>query len=308
MIALTKKQARRFMLIKQGLLGDYRFKGKEGILAFVRQAGCIQYDPLDICGKNGELVLQSRVEGFTKQMLYELLYEDRVLVDYFDKNLAILDVNDWKYFERIREMNRQRGRGRAEVDAIADEIKLIIAARGPVCSKDIGFDQKIDWYWSSTKLARAALETLYFRGELIVHHKKGTIKYYALAKDHLPEEVLRAKDPLRDDLLHIKWRLLRRVSAVGLMWNRASDAWLNIGGMKSKERVAAFAELLAEVKIVECSVEGIKEPLYFVAEDQWIADEVLKESELQGRTELIAPLDSFLWDRKLIKEIGRAHV
>ena len=303
MIALTKKQARRFMLIKQGLLGDYRFKGKEGILAFVRQAGCIQYDPLDICGKNGELVLQSRVEGFTKQMLYELLYEDRVLVDYFDKNLAILDVNDWKYFERIREMNRQRGRGRAEVDAIADEIKLIIAARGPVCSKDIGFDQKIDWYWSSTKLARAALETLYFRGELIVHHKKGTIKYYALAKDHLPEEVLRAKDPLRDDLLHIKWRLLRRVSAVGLMWNRASDAWLNIGGMKSKERVAAFAELLAEVKIVECSVEGIKEPLYFVAEDQWIADEVLKESELQGRTELIAPLDSFLWDRKLIKEI-----
>ena len=303
MIALTKRQARQFMLIKQGLLGDYRFKGKEGVLAFVRQAGCIQFDPLDVCGKNGELVLQSRVEGFTKQMLYELLYEDRLLVDYFDKNLAIIDVNDWKYFERIRENNRQRGRGRAEVDAIAGEIKAIIAAKGPVSSKDIGFNHKIDWYWSSTKLARAALETLYFRGDLIVHHKEGTIKHYALAEDYLPKEVLRAEDPLQDDFEHMKWRLLRRVSAVGLMWNRASDAWIYIAGLKAKERTAAFAELLHEQKIVECSVEGINGALYFVADDQWIVDEVLKGSEVQGRTELIAPLDSFLWDRKLIKEI-----
>lgn len=302
-IALTKRQARQFMLIKQGLVGDYRFKGKEGVMGFVRQAGCIQYDPLDVCGKNGDLVLQSRVEGFTKEVLYELLYEDRMLVDYFDKNLAIIDVKDWKYFERIRELNRQRGRGRAEVDAIAGEIKAIIAERGPVCSKDIGFDQKIDWYWSRAKLARAALETLYFRGDLIVHHKKGTIKYYALAKQHLPEEVLSAEDPLQDDLQHIKWRLLRRVSAVGLMWNRASDAWIYIESMKTKERTEAFAELVAERKLIECGVEGIHGPLYFVAEDQWIVDEILMNKTVQGRTELLAPLDSFLWDRKLIREI-----
>ena len=71
---LTLDEAKRFILYKQGLLGEHRFSGKEGVLDFVRQAGCIQFDPIDVCGKNAELVLQSRVSGFTKKMLYELLY------------------------------------------------------------------------------------------------------------------------------------------------------------------------------------------------------------------------------------------
>ncbi len=58
-------------------------------MEFIRQAGCIQFDPVDVCGKNAELVLQSRIKRFSKEMLSDLLYQDRVLVDYFDKNLAI---------------------------------------------------------------------------------------------------------------------------------------------------------------------------------------------------------------------------
>lgn len=48
-ICLTQKEARRFLLKKQGLLGQYRFQGKSGALAFIRQAGCIQFDPVDVC-------------------------------------------------------------------------------------------------------------------------------------------------------------------------------------------------------------------------------------------------------------------
>ena len=81
MISFTKRQACRFLLLKQGLLGDYRFEGKQGIMEFIRQAGCIQFDPVDVCGKNAELVLQSRIKPFSKEMLSDLLYQDRVLVD-----------------------------------------------------------------------------------------------------------------------------------------------------------------------------------------------------------------------------------
>ena len=41
MLMLTKTQAQTFVLAKQGLLGSYRFSGKEGAYAYVRQAGCI---------------------------------------------------------------------------------------------------------------------------------------------------------------------------------------------------------------------------------------------------------------------------
>lgn len=84
-ISITRDQAKRFLFSKQGLLGQYRFVGKDGAYQYVCQAGCIQYDPVDVCGKNAELTLQSRVKGFRKKMLQDLLYRDRLLVDYSDK-------------------------------------------------------------------------------------------------------------------------------------------------------------------------------------------------------------------------------
>ena len=42
MTVLTRKQAKLFILSKQGLLGSNRFFGKDGAYAYVRQAGCIQ--------------------------------------------------------------------------------------------------------------------------------------------------------------------------------------------------------------------------------------------------------------------------
>lgn len=72
MQTITKQQARQFILAKQGLIGSYRFIGKEGAYHYVRQAGCIQYDPVDVCGKNAELTLQSRVKGFRKSMLQKI--------------------------------------------------------------------------------------------------------------------------------------------------------------------------------------------------------------------------------------------
>jgi uncharacterized protein len=302
-VVITKQQARQFLLLKHGLIGDYKFSGKEGVLEYVQQTGCIQFDPIDICGKNAELALQSRVKGFTKKMLYELLYQDRRLIDYFDKNLAIMRTEDWPYFERIREANRQGGRGREEVNRIAEDIMTIIAERGPVCSKDIGFDEKVDWYWSSTKLARAALETLYFRGDLVIHHKKGTTKYYALAKDYIPEHILIAKDPYPEEKDHLKWRVLRRISAVGMLWNKPSDAWLGIWNLKSGERNTVFQELLSEKRILEIRVEGCKDKFYCLKEDEVLLKQIMNTPKLKYRTELVAPLDCILWDRKLIKEL-----
>lgn len=63
MLTITPEQARQFILLKQGLLGEHRFVGKSGAYQYVRQAGCIQYDPVDVCGRNAELTLQSRVKG-----------------------------------------------------------------------------------------------------------------------------------------------------------------------------------------------------------------------------------------------------
>jgi len=309
MIDLTNLQARQFLLIKHGLLGEHRFIGKQGALDYVRQTGCIQFDPVDSCGKNAELTLQSRVKNFTRQTLYELLYIDRKLIDYPDKNLSIIPVEDWPYFERYRRAARINGQRFSGLAQLEDQAKAYIKAHGPVSSADLPIEGSIHWHsaihWSgswhgNTNAARSVLEQLYSTGELIIHHKNGTRKYYDLADRHIPSELLHAADPLPDDFMHLKWRILRRIGAVGLMWNRPSDAWLNIWGMTSQLRDRAFKELLEEGRIVEIRVHDIKSTLYCRAEDLLLMETVLKESRFKPRCEMIAPLDCMMWDRKLI--------
>lgn len=300
---ITKKQAARFMLLKHGLIGPYRFEGKGGVLEYIRQAGCIQYDPVDVCGKNPELVLQSRVKNFKKEALYDLLYKDRLLIDYLDKNQAIFLTSDWRYFARTRMAHMQSGPSVEQINAVRDEILDIIDKTGPVSSSEIGFNGKVKWYWSETRLARAALESLYYRGDIIIHHRKGTIKYYDLARKHIPERDYAAPDPYPEDMDHIAWHVKRRIGSVGLLWNRGSDAWLLVRGMSAAARENAFDRLISQGQIAGMRVSGLKEPLYYLASDSDLLEHAADSAALKGRCELIAPLDNMMWDRKLINAL-----
>jgi len=316
MNTLTKQQARQFILLKQGLLGDYKFEGKAGVMDFIRQAGCIQYDPVNVCGKNADITLQARVKDYRKEMLAELLYGDRLLFDYPDKVLSIIPMEYWPYFTRYREKAKEMGKQFVEIAELEEWTKEYIAKHGHVSSKDLPVEGKAQWhstiFWSGnwqgeSNIARSVLEQLYSAGELLIHHKKGTRKYYDLTKLHVDEKLLTAEDPLPDDFSHQKWRVLRRIGAVGLLWDKNSDAWLNIWNMQPADRSQAIAALLAEEKIIPVTVEGMKETLYCRAEDCSLLKYVKQQQEeiasLNPRCEFLAPLDPFMWDRKLIKAL-----
>ena len=118
-IHLNKRQARRFLLKHQGLWPPYQLSDKTEIVNFIQRVGCIQFDPLNIVGNNPELVLQARVNDFKQNLLKELLYQDRLLVDGWDKMMSIYPVEDWPYFNRYREAARQRlGDGSTPVAAV----------------------------------------------------------------------------------------------------------------------------------------------------------------------------------------------
>ncbi|RKP51654.1 winged helix-turn-helix domain-containing protein [Cohnella endophytica] len=299
-IAITKQQARRFMLILQGLSGDFEFRGKEGMLAYFRRVGCIQYDPLNVVGTNPELVLQSRIEDFDRGMLSGLLYQDRKLIDYWDKQMSIFPVEDWPYFKRLRE---HYGAWCLSNESAVNRVRSEIESRGFLCSGDLDDDEKVDWAWGPTRLSRAALEGMYHGGHLSIHHKVNTRKYYDLTERLIPEELHASPDPFETDEQYYAWYVLRRIGSVGLLWNRPSDAWLGIRGLKSSQRNEAFARLTEEKLIVDIQVEGIAHPLYMRTEDEPFLREALSYNSREERASILAPLDNLLWDRQLIKEL-----
>ena len=312
MLTVTLNQARQFILLKQGLLGDYRFIRKDGAYQYVRQAGCIQFDPVDVCGKNAELTLQSRVKGFRKKMLQDLLYRDRLLVDYSDKELSIWPSEDWPFFSGYRERSAAHGRQFPGIPELETEAVDYIRKHGPVSSDSLPIEGTIFWHssmhwsghWEKESLAaRSVLEQLYTDGTLLIHHKSGSRKYYDLAEKYLPAALLNAPNPFPDEASLTDWRIRRRVGAVGLLWNRNSTAWLGIS-MTTEQRNAAFTRLEKSGSIVPLQVEGIRFPLYLLSEDLPLLESVIDgQADTKARLEFLAPLDPMLWDRKLIEAV-----
>ena len=309
MQTISKKQARQFVLSKQGLIGAYRFIGKDGAYAYVRQAGCIQYDPVDVCGKNAELTLQSRVKGFKKKMLYDLLYKDRKLVDYADKELSIWPAEDWPYFSSYRDRSRKLGRTFKGLKPLKKKAVEYIRENGPVSSDSLPIEGEIFWHssmhWSGnwqkkSQAARSVLEQLYTDGDLVIHHKKGSRKYYDLAERYLPEEILKADNPCKDEDEFTAWRVLRRIGAAGLLWDKNSTSFLGID-INAEKRKSVLEKLMSEGRIIPVNVEGIKQVFYYRAEDDDLMQSVIEGSaDLKPRMSFIAPLDPLMWDKALI--------
>jgi uncharacterized protein YcaQ len=257
---ISKPQARLFLLRHQHLSPSTLQGSKQSIYDYIRHVGCIQYDPLSITGHNHELVLQARIPGFTPDLVQELLYQDRLLVDGWDKNMSIY------------------------------------------CTED--------WAWAPARLSRAARESMYFWGEIVVHHRVHTRRYYDFSAKLLPESILNQQDPNQTEDQYYDWYVLRRIGSIGLQWNRSGDGWLGINGLKSKERTAAIQRLLHTDKIREVNVEGIKLPFYIRTMDTPVLEALLQDTNEQSEDCLstfsaaaIAPLDNLLWDRELIKQL-----
>lgn len=309
MITISRQEARQFILAKQGLLGAWRFSGKSGAFDYIRQAGCIQYDPVDVCGKNAELTLQSRVRDFRKAMLQELLYEDRLLVDYADKELSVWPAEDWPYFSGYRERSRRSGERFEGLAELEREAIAYIREHGPVSSDTLPLEGEIFWHssmhWSgnwhkNSAAARSVLEQLYTDGVLIIHHKNGSRKFYDLAERHLPPSLLSAECPCADEEELLLWRVRRRIGAAGLLWDRNSPAFLGLD-MNAAQRKNALNRLSASGVILPVQVEGIKAAFYYLAVDEPLLRSVLDgELDRKPRMAFLAPLDPMLWDKAMI--------
>lgn len=302
-VKITKEQARQFIVSYQGLDGEHQYMGKTGIINFIKNVGCIQYDTLNVVGRNPDLVLQSRIKSYKADMLQELLYKDRLLVDEWDKEMSIHTIEDWPYFERNRKVSFERYKDIEAIKMHLPYIRKMIEEKGPVTSSDLKLDQIIDWSWAPTRLSRAALESMYLWGELIICSKANSRKLYDFADKHIPKQILNMENPNKTLEHYHDWHVLRRIGAVGLLWNKAGDAWLGIKEMKSKERNEAFGRLLDKGLIVEIQVEGLKYSLFMRAQEEEILKNVLEAEDVKPRASTIAPLDNMLWDRKLIQEL-----
>ena len=131
MIHISKEEARNYLVGYHNLDGSESFYGEEGVLEYFKRVGSIQYDPLNVVGRNPDLVLQSRVKDYSPLILQELLYEKRYLLDGWDKMMSIYSREDWPFFSRVRKVKEVqikevlKRRNSAEAFQLIDEIRNV---------------------------------------------------------------------------------------------------------------------------------------------------------------------------------------
>ena len=303
-LEIDRSQARRFMLAHHFLFPPQSLRGKSGILEYISRVGCIQFDPINVVGRNPDLVLQSRIEGYRSELLDELLYGDRLLIDGWDKVASIYAVGDWPYFSRHRaKMKHQHGDPDSPAMQIADQVTWEISERGPLASIDFSHDERIEWSWGqNSRLVRASLEVLYAQGVLGIHHRVNTRRYFDLIERLLPESTLKAADPNHNEQAYQDWHVDRRVGGLGLADPAAGDCWLGILGVKSPQRKAALLRLHERGKLTAVTVQGLPgKTFYLRTADLARLDEIETNPEPVSSAAFIAPLDNLIWNRSTVK-------
>jgi uncharacterized protein YcaQ len=305
--------ARRF-LVTRHLLAPPRALPAEP--ASVMRVMDLQFDPLEVAGRNHDLTLLARVAGYRRPWTDDLLYRDRVLYETYNKMLSLVPTTELPWYRLTWDLNHVEHTGGAfdEHAPLVEELVERIRAGGPLSSTDVEPRASIDWYWRPTNQVRAILEALAEAGILAISRREGNRRVYDLTERLFPSELLAQRPPEREQRRH---KLLSRYRGNGLL-GATGEGTLWSGTGDAAYRNGLRDELVETGALVPVVVEGLRGSRFVVADEVPILDAA--EAELAGDCEddlaapwrvgrpggaepgaaFLAPLDPLAWDRDLL--------
>lgn len=309
-INLTIKEAKNFLIHYQGLHKKSKTDKNEMIMTIFNRLGCIQYDPLNVVGRNPDLVLQSRIHNYNKYDLIHLLYKERQLIDAWDKMLSIYPTSNWPSFNRVRESDGQgtiatlKYRNSIEALDLTDSIKQLIADKGPLQASKLKSPTTLESLWGHRKLSSAALDYLFSIGQLGIWGKSNTQKVYDLIENIIPSDILNTPEPFQTKEDFLDWYVLRRINAVGLLWNKNGGAWLGYHTQNKGLRTQSIKRLLKNNSIHKVTIESISEDFYMATTSLSLLNKTLNTTKRPRKeVRFLAPLDNLMWDRDFIETL-----
>jgi uncharacterized protein YcaQ len=308
--------ARRFLVLRH-LLAPPRAlpPGPDSVMAVMERLGSLQFDPLEVAGRNHDLVLLARVAGYRREVTDRLLYEDRALYETYNKMFSLVPTAELPWHRLSWDLHRQvHGDGTFDEHApLVEELLARIREIGPMSSTDLEPRAAIEWYWRPTNPVRAILEALAEAGVLGIARREGNRRIYDLAERLFPAELLARRPPEEEQRLH---RLLSRFRAHGLLGATGEYALWYSTGRDTKHRGELRARLVDEGAIVPVAVEGLRGHRFVLAEELALMDaaaaELATEAGAGGAPRpgghepgavLLAPLDPLAWDRDLLSAL-----
>jgi len=321
-LTISRAVARRFLAIRHYLAPPRSLPAEPAsVMTVIDRIASLQFDPLEVAGRNHDLVLLARIDGYRREWTDALLYEERALFEAYNKGLSILPASELPYHRITWDRSRVRHDGAAfdEHASLVEELLERIRTNGPLGPGDVGPRAAIDWYWRPTNQVRALLEALAEAGILGLTRRDGNRRVYDLAERLFPEELLAERREPRDQFRH---KLLSRYRGHGLLGTSGSaELWLGTsprvrtsygleGGVSfgAVGRGELLAELVEAGDLLPVEIAGVRGRRFIVNGELPMLTaaeaEVSRGADPGGvgpGVAFLAPLDPLVWDRDFLR-------
>ena len=266
----------------------------------ISRLGSVQYDPLNVVGRNPDLVFGARVPGYCVDDWQQSAYRERLMYDAWDKQACLVPISQWGMRAPIRS-HYLAWHDRTILDEHPEAVAATLAeidTRGPLSSLEFEDRSRVsgDNPWLGPTRVKRILRALWLRGLLVTHHRGAGRHYYDRPERVIPRSYLDALAPSLDE--YHRWIVLQRHRAVGLL-RRGADASIWSATGDARTRLGAIDDLVSARELVPLRIEN-GTSLYHLPAN---ALQLLNMRAPEPTAVFMAPLDNMLWDRNSIEHI-----
>lgn len=286
--SLSAREATRIALFAQGLRGARPGGGPK---ALVRHLRGVQIDTISVLARSHELVAYARLGAVPKKKIEAAYWGPQSeTFEYWSHAACVLPLELWPAFAAQRRARATRGFRWHQLQdhrRSCAEVERELRERGPLTARELGGAKKGGewWDWSEVKIAA---EWLLDIGTIASRERRGFERVYDLTE--------RAIAPaLREEELDDESCALRLVESAGRAMGVATASDLAAyHGMRSR----TVRDIVDATSLRAIRVEGWRDVAYLSRD----AEAGLRPG-LRGRTVLLSPFDSLLWDRARLERL-----
>jgi uncharacterized protein len=285
---LSAREATRISLFAQGLRGP---RPDGGARALVHHLRAVQLDTISVLARSHELVAYARLGAISKQRIEAAYWGPRSdTFEYWSHAACVLPLEMWPAYgaqRRARESRGFRWHQLDERDRRCHEVLEQLRDRGPLTCRELGGAKKGGewWDWSEIKVAA---EWLLDIGTVVCRERRGFERVYDLADRAIPASL---REIELDDGTCARELVESAARAMGVATIADLAAY---HGMHQN----FVRSVIATTSLRPVRVEGWRHQAY-LAEG---AEDGLKRG-LRGRTVMLSPFDSLLWDRARLERL-----
>ncbi len=272
---------------------------------FVEDVGGVQMDSINVLDRAHYLTLWSRFGPYDRARLDRLVYERRLLFEYWAHAACLVPTGMLPWWRRAMLDYRVRHTGWSDLvrrnSKVLGEVTATVSARGPMGSADFaGRRPSGRSGWWSWKPVQHALHYLWMTGALTIHSRRHFHKRFDLFERSIPAAIDCAAVTTQE---FQRWHLERSLHAMGAATERDLAGYMTFPRFPRGARVAALRDMIERGEVTEIEVDGSRGRWLALTRDLPALSRAGRRPAASRGTTLLSPFDSFLWYRDRITRL-----